>query len=252
MSLDDFIKDKKSKRSCSSEFQTKKKKTAKSIVPDVTIKIGQKKIVNGEMKTVWGKRLPISVSRNATYAQILQKGIEKWTAVDRNFDSDNKDVLVYQDGSCAQFMPGSYKNFFDLEKYKTELGKDFKKITLYLCSGNDLELSKGLQSNCEDTSDHDQDCVEEITHHKDHTDIAVEEMQQIESDKKLAQIMQEELDRGNVTEVSPMSSEDIYKTMASTVDDDKQFFLVTRRKAQLTRKLFFGKGKLKRVHRHLG
>ena len=109
MSLDDFTKDKKSKRSCRSEFQTKKK--AKCIVPDVTINIGQKKIANGEMKTIWGKRL----SRNAPYAQILQKGIEKYS-------------LVYQDGSCAQFIPRPYKDFFD---HKTELGKDFKKITLY-------------------------------------------------------------------------------------------------------------------------
>ncbi|CAB4003148.1 Hypothetical predicted protein [Paramuricea clavata] len=123
MTLDDFIKEKTSKRNCSAEFQTKKNKKAKTVIhPDVTINIGQKKFVNGEIKTVWGKRLPISISRKGTYAQILQKGVEKWTAFDRNFNGTEHYVLLYQDGSCAQFIPGTFKNFFDLENYKTELG----------------------------------------------------------------------------------------------------------------------------------
>ena len=156
MTLGDFIKDKTCKRNCSSEFQTKKNKKAKTIThPDVTINIGQKKFVNGEIKTVWGKRLPISVSRKRTYAQILEKGVEKWTAFDHNFNGAENYVLLYQDGSCAQFMPGTFKNFFDLENYKTELGKEFKKITLYLCTSSDLELSEELQNktDCDESTE---------------------------------------------------------------------------------------------------
>ena len=78
MTLDDFIKEKTSKRSCNSEFQIKRNKKTKTsektkVHADVIINIGQKKFVNGEIKTVWGKRLPISLCRNATYAQILKK-----------------------------------------------------------------------------------------------------------------------------------------------------------------------------------
>jgi hypothetical protein len=178
MTLDDFIKDKTCKRNCSSGFQTKKNKKAKTIThPDVTINIGQKKFVNGEIKTVWGKRLPISVFRKGTYAQILQKGVEKWTAFDRNFNGAENYVLLYQDGSCAQFMPGTFKNFFDLENYKTELGKEFKKITLYLCTSSDLELSEELRNKTDCDESSDQDCCEgETSHHvydDGHTDNAI-------------------------------------------------------------------------------
>ena len=60
-------------------------------------------------------------------------------------------------------MPGSFKHFFELEKYKAELGKEFKKITLYLCVSSDLELSEGLRSEnvSDDTSN--QDFYEEET-----------------------------------------------------------------------------------------
>ena len=224
MTLDDFIKGKTRKRSCSSEFQTKKNKKEKTIVhPDVTINIGQKKFVNGEIKTVWGKRLPISVSRNATYAQVLQKGVEKWTAFDRNFNGDENYDLLYQDGSHAQFMPGSSKDFFDLEKYKTELGKEFKKITLYLCIRSDVEISEEQRSKIVRDDSSNQDCCEE----------------QIESDFIIAQKMQEEwTDVNDLDEINLVSTKDVYQALATKVDDDKEFLVATRRKADLSRKLF--------------
>jgi hypothetical protein len=52
-------------------------------------------------------------------------------------------------------MPGTFKNFFDLENYKTELGKELKKITLYLCTSSDLELSEELQNktDCDESTE---------------------------------------------------------------------------------------------------
>ena len=50
-------------------------------------------------------------------------------------------VLVYEDGSHAQLMPGN-KDFFQLDNYKAEVGKDFKRITLYLCTTDDLTISE--------------------------------------------------------------------------------------------------------------
>ena len=243
MTLDDFIKEKASKRNCNTEFQTKKTKKAKAnektkVQPDVTINIGLKRFVNGEIKTVWGKRLPISVCRNATYAHILQKGVEKWKMFDRNFNSEEKYVLLYEDGSCAQFMPGSFKYFFELEKYKTELGKEFKRITLYLCTSNDLESSQESENVCDDTTDQDF-CEEEISSHV-HGDrhIPIDEAEQIESDMKLAQLIQCEWDGDNITETDPKSTEDIFKGLVAKVNDEKEFLIATRRKADLTRKLY--------------
>lgn len=40
-------------------------------------------------------------------------------------------------------MPGSGKEFFTLERYQEELGKDFKWITLFLCTLTDLRMLEG-------------------------------------------------------------------------------------------------------------
>ncbi len=142
MSFDDFVKEKTSKRNCTFGFEaTKKKKKAKNKNPDVTINIGQKKFVDDDFKTIWGKTLPVSVPRNAPYALILERAVEKWTAFDRKFNSEDSYALVYDDGSHAQFLPG-LANFFDLEKYKMELDKDFKRITMYLCTSSDLAMTE--------------------------------------------------------------------------------------------------------------
>lgn len=242
MSLDDFIKDKTSKRNCSSEFQTKKNKKTKSGNQDVTINIGQTKFVDGDLKIIWGKRLPISLSRNATYAQILEKGVEKWKVFDRKFNGEDSYALLYEDGSYARFMPGSFKDFFNLEKYKAELGKDFKRITLYLCANSDLELSEQnpSQDNCdEDKTEVAQEAGEGSGNFVEnvHTDIAIAEMQQIE-DEMLAQMIQDEWHNDNASEVNLKCTEDLYKIAASKVNVDKQNFLVMRRKAPFTRQLF--------------
>ena len=41
------------------------------------------------------------------------------------------------------FLPGSTKEFFTLQRYREELGKDFKRITLFLCTLSDFRLSEG-------------------------------------------------------------------------------------------------------------
>lgn len=242
MSFDDFIKDKTSKRSCNSEFKTKKNKKTKGINPDVTINIGQKLFVDGDFKTIWGKKLPVSVPRNATYALVLQKAIEKWKAFDRKFNGACNYTLLYEDGSYARFLPGSCKDFFDLEKYRTELGKDFKRITLFLCTHSDFELSEHYEQNLNQDNP-DEDKVANVCKAEEdgvgfvNTDISTEEMQQIESDEKLAKTIQDQLYDDKSTEINLKCAEDLYDILVSKVDGDKQFFLVTRRKAPLARHL---------------
>ena len=250
MSFDDFVKEKTSKRNCTFGFEaTKKKKKANNKNPDVTINIGQKKFVDDDFKTIWGKKLPVSVPRNASYALILERAVEKWTAFDRKFNSEDSYALVYDDGSHAQFLPGS-ANFFDLEKYKTELGKDFKRITMYLCTSSDLAMSENrskgddLDSNFEADT---QEVWDELDHMQDNdtvkneqgvsSDNSLEVLQQIEEDKQIAQSIQDQLYDDELSGVNVKCTDDIYKIAQSKVDADQQFKISTRRNAPLSRRL---------------
>ncbi len=121
----------KSKTSNKSESQGPSKKKAKVQDQNVTINIGMKRLVDEALKNVHGKRLPLTISKDSNYAHILEKAVPKFKAFDRNFNHEVEYVLLYDDGQCAQFMPG---DFFNLEEYRMALGKDYKHITLYLCS----------------------------------------------------------------------------------------------------------------------
>ena len=49
-------------------------------------------------------------------------------------------MLLYEDGNQALFMPGQTKDFFELSKYKEELGRDYRKLCLYLCTAEDFDF----------------------------------------------------------------------------------------------------------------
>lgn len=134
--MNDYIKAKSSKQRGSEEFRSKKKKNKQS--EEVNINIGIKTLIDGSLKTMRGKRLPIRVPKSSTYKQVLSEGVEKWKKFDRCFDASKSYALVYEDGTNAQFLPGQTKHFFDLEKYRQEYGKDYKSIVLYLCETDDL------------------------------------------------------------------------------------------------------------------
>ena len=79
--------------------------------------------------------------KSAGYAKILSKGIEKWQAFDRKFDHEEDYFFLFEDGSHAMCLPGQEEDF-QLEKYRTELGTDYKRITMYLCTKADFEMSE--------------------------------------------------------------------------------------------------------------
>lgn len=76
-----------------------------------------------DLKSIWGKRLPFQVPKSAGYSKILSKGIEKWQAFDRKFDHEEGYFPLFEDGSHTICLPGQEEDF-QLEKYKTELGRD--------------------------------------------------------------------------------------------------------------------------------
>ena len=140
MSFEDFVKNKTSKTAL-----PPRKKTQFDAQENVTLNIGLK-VINGDtLKTIWGKRLPLLVPKDATYSLTCEKAVAKWSDFDCAFDSTQTYVLTYDDGREAQFMPGGYKDFFSLQEYKKELGKEYKRITLYLCPDVDCKKVNGIE-----------------------------------------------------------------------------------------------------------
>ncbi|PFX15215.1 Protein HEG-like 1 [Stylophora pistillata] len=96
------------------------------------------------LKSKRGKRLPLRVSPNASYATLRQQAEEKWKTFHSNlYDESQPYHLLLEDGQKALLLPGSKKELFTLSRYQEELGKDFKRITFFLCPDRDFQISEG-------------------------------------------------------------------------------------------------------------
>lgn len=249
--FDEFIKDKAARR----QKPTAAKK-AKVEDPNVTIFIGRKHFVDDRLKTIWGKRLPITIPSKANYATVLEKALEKWKAFDCHFNYDVQHVIVYDDGRCAQFMPGTNKDFFSLECYKREVGKEYKRITLYLCKMKDYNASLGIFEET-DNCNEDLDLQWDINDYFKEPDEFVEQAVCLEQSPKTSELLPVELfsekeecspKQEKENHFLPKSSErrceirakrveDILQSLHSKVDMSQQFYLVIRRSAPLHRVL---------------
>ena len=261
LTFEQFLKRKTSKENITHVRQAKKSKSNPN--EEVMVYIGIKRFKEGSLKTVKGKRLPIRVPKSATCKLILQKAIEKMTAFDRSFDANGRYDLLFEDGSPALFMPGT-KDFFELEKYRFELGRDYKRITFYLCTQVDIDLNEGIvQSSYEDEVSEEMDYfvqpleeseenIESVdtqaTSQKGHTTCT-------SKDEEIARRLQQEWNEESEY-ISSSSSEqkvldsavhesgivikdkqDVIHALSSKVDGNEQFFITTRRKAPLSRVL---------------
>ncbi|XP_068749108.1 uncharacterized protein [Montipora capricornis] len=108
--------------------------------------------------------------------------------------------LLYEDGTKALFLPGSKKEVFTLSRYQEEIGKDFKRITLYLCSNYDFEISEGyfddkeltgIQKDCDTDLKALMECEKPAKRARcyspiDLTTVAIKNANQIEIDHQLA------------------------------------------------------------------
>ena len=53
--------------------------------------------------------------------------------------------LLYEDGSHAIWVPGTErKEKFTLKRYKEEIGKDYKRITMFLCTDCEFKLAEDI------------------------------------------------------------------------------------------------------------
>lgn len=138
-------------------------KTEKMKSEEVKIYIGLAEWVgkNDSLKKRHGKRVQLKVNKRDPPRVILEKALAKW----KDFKSDcyceeEEYVLLLEDFKEALFLPGTYKEFFTIERYQEVLGKDYKNITLYLCTNTDFVLhQQGGDVEELDITHPDQECL---------------------------------------------------------------------------------------------
>lgn len=157
--------DNKTKTDLGRKVSSKKNKKAKctkgkDLNQEVVIFIGlmewSEEVSN--LKPKRGKRLALKVLRDAPYKVLLEKAVEKWKSYNSNLYEEGEDyVLLLDNGQEALFLPGPGKEFFSLHRYQEEVGKDFKRITLYLCTAREFYHSQtvGLDWDAPDIEDED-------------------------------------------------------------------------------------------------
>lgn len=100
-----------------------------------------------KLKPMRGKRLALKVCKEDPYKVLCEKALEKWKAYNPELYSENQTyVLLLDSGKEAIFLPGPTKEFFSLGRYQEEIGKDFKRITMYLCTSDDFLHSERAES----------------------------------------------------------------------------------------------------------
>ena len=86
----------------------------------------------GSLKRIFGKTLPVKLSTDMNYDEVLERSLKKWKDYDRTFSQQERDyVLAYPDTNLARTIPGTDEEF-TLKKYKEGLGKSYSRITLFL------------------------------------------------------------------------------------------------------------------------
>lgn len=120
------------------------KNTVKEVPKEVFINIGLMQWCSQEhcFKVKRGKKIVLRVEPEVTYISLLIEAESKWKDFHKNLYNQNQSyLLLYEDGAKAEYMPGSESDLFTLKKYHEEVRKDYKRITLYLATDEDFQLS---------------------------------------------------------------------------------------------------------------
>ncbi|RXN12008.1 G2 M phase-specific E3 ubiquitin- ligase-like protein [Labeo rohita] len=130
-----FMKYRQLKETERKTFSKSKKKSNKPVKISVGI---MNKTKNG-LRPMRGKNLPLHVDPQWSSEQLLAAALKK----QKDFNQDMEDgeyVLLYPDGSQIKNIPGT-DTPFTIGEYKEAIGKAYQRITLYICTLEDL-LSK--------------------------------------------------------------------------------------------------------------
>lgn len=126
------FKSKKTKERLGQQQSTGTSKKRKMTDEPVIINVGVATATSGTFKPCRGKNLPLKVTRAASTKLLLEEALKKRVAYDRSFRNDLQYKLCYPDGTEVVYLPGSNEPF-TLEKYKDDLGRNYSRITLFLC-----------------------------------------------------------------------------------------------------------------------
>lgn len=274
------------KKAKGKEWKSHVSKKEKNMDGNVSINIGlyEWNCKDRKLKPKRGKRTALTVSNTAPYAEVLCNAVNKWKLFHSDCYDEKEDyMLLLEDGKEALFLPGSHKEFFTLKRYREELGKDYNKIILYLCTRSDFyedddteigpSCSKKARQfkeyfNCDDAIEevhsdnsqhspsHSEKCQEWNTGVQ-HTE---EVEAQVNSDETLAREIQFQLDNNptiptiTIEEESIVPAQEIPTDLASlvknleeNVDITSQLFLVVRRGATFRRLLSLWQRECKRT-----
>eukprot|EP00794_Sanderia_malayensis_P012930 gene12930-14262_t len=135
-----FSEFKKAKGTQWKTLVTKKKSDKDADGKDVQINIGliEWSDMAMKLKVKRGKKMMLAVSNTAPYFEIKEKALAKWSAFHSDVFEDTEEyILLLSNFEKAQFLPGAKAEFFTLKRYKEELGRDYNKITLFLCKQRD-------------------------------------------------------------------------------------------------------------------
>ena len=123
--------------------KTRKNKSSMKM-DDVVISLGM--LIWSEkdlkLKPIRGKRLALRVPPEIGYESLREKAYTKW----KNYHPEStiidiEYVLCFESGDKAMNLPGT-STPFNLRTYKEEVGKDYKRIVLYLCSVSDRTIAE--------------------------------------------------------------------------------------------------------------
>ncbi|CAH3023959.1 unnamed protein product [Porites evermanni] len=184
---------------------------------------------SGSLKPKRGKKLALRTSPLATYSVFRPDAEEKWKTFHSNlYDSSESYHLLYEDGTRALFLPGPEKELFTLRRYQEEIGKDFERITLFLCTDHDLKKSEGHFESTDSSSSGDVEV--ETTCSKEETEAQIALGQQVASE--LQELYDAEVDAGNdcISNGCFNSKRDIKegRSISSDFHNDKERGTITR------------------------
>ena len=87
-------------------------------------------------------------------------GLAKWKPFHKDYVREGLEYkLLFEDETEARFLPGQSKEFFTLSRYKEELGRDYRRITLFLCREEEFEQNY----HCTFDSSSDRDAQLDVT-----------------------------------------------------------------------------------------
>ena len=119
-------------------------------------------VKHGQLKPVRGRRIILKISHSASYNQLKEKAVRKFIDFHKNIVNDDEDYeIAFEHGEIAKKIPGTTEPF-RLNRYKEELGREYKNIVLYLVHASDIKAMKKVNINLEEDyfSDDDDDFVE--------------------------------------------------------------------------------------------